>query len=59
MRGLPIPIDASDFQVGLKQRFVERDGMYFTQEQAVQNMMNFIKNLRREQYAISIRFNLL
>ena len=29
MRGLPIPIDAKDFQDGLKQKFVERDGMFF------------------------------
>jgi len=34
MRGLPVPIDARDFQEGLKQRFIERDGMYFTAEQA-------------------------
>lgn len=33
MRGLPVPIDAKDFQDSLKQRFVERDGMYFTTEQ--------------------------
>lgn len=36
MRGLPIPIDAKDFQEGLKQRFVQRDGMYFTAEQAAE-----------------------
>lgn len=33
MRGFPVPIDAKDFQEGLKQRFVERDGMYFTTDQ--------------------------
>ena len=36
MRGMPIPIDAGDFQTGLKQRFVERDGMFFTPEQAAE-----------------------
>jgi len=36
MRGLSIPIDAKDFQEGLKQRFVERDGMYFSAEQAAE-----------------------
>jgi hypothetical protein len=36
MRGLPVPIDARDFQEGLKQKFVERDGMYFTAEQAAE-----------------------
>jgi DNA modification methylase len=36
MRGLPVPIDARAFQEGLKQRFIERDGMYFTAEQAAE-----------------------
>ena len=36
MRGFPIPIDARDFQEGLKQRFIERDGMYFTAGQAAE-----------------------
>lgn len=35
MRGL-VPIDAIDFQEGLKQKFIERDGMYFTAEQAAE-----------------------
>ncbi|MCC5935595.1 MAG: hypothetical protein JJU35_15210 [Balneolales bacterium] len=36
-RGLPVPIDASKFQQGLREltdQFVERDGMFFTLEQA-------------------------
>ena len=33
-RGLPVPLDAGAFQLGLKQRYVERDGMHFLQEQA-------------------------
>ena len=32
-RNLPVPIDAGLFQKGLKERFIERDGMYFTAEQ--------------------------
>ena len=32
-RNLPVPIDAGLFQKGLKERFIERDGMYFTSEQ--------------------------
>lgn len=32
-RGLPVPIDASKFQQGLRERFIERDGMFFTHEQ--------------------------
>ncbi len=36
MRGLSVPIDAKDFQDGLMQKFVGRDGMYFTAEQAAE-----------------------
>jgi hypothetical protein len=36
MRGLTVPIDARDFQDGLKQRFIERDEMYFTAEQVAE-----------------------
>lgn len=32
-RSLPVPIDAGKFQQGLRERFVERDGMFFTNEQ--------------------------
>jgi hypothetical protein len=32
-RGLPVPIDAGKFQEGLRERFIERDGMFFTNEQ--------------------------
>lgn len=32
-RGLPVPIDAGMFQQGLRERFIERDGMFFTNEQ--------------------------
>lgn len=32
-RGLPVPIDAGKFQQGLRERFIERDGMFFTSEQ--------------------------
>jgi len=33
MRGLPVPIDSSDFRAGLRQRFTEIDGQYFLPEQ--------------------------
>ena len=26
-RSLPVPVDAGEFQKGLKERFIERDGM--------------------------------
>jgi DNA modification methylase len=32
-RNLPVPIDAGKFQQGLRERFIERDGMFFTNEQ--------------------------
>lgn len=36
VKGYPVPLDASDFQVGLRERYVERDGMFFTASQAVE-----------------------
>lgn len=32
-RSLPVPIDAGKFQKELRERFIERDGMFFTNEQ--------------------------
>lgn len=31
-----IPLDAKEFQQGLRERFVERDGMFFTAAQAAE-----------------------
>lgn len=36
MRNMPVPIDAADFQIKLKQKFRETDGMVFTAEQLAQ-----------------------
>jgi len=33
-KGYTVPISSQEFQVGLAQRFIERDGMYFLSEQA-------------------------
>lgn len=33
MRGLQVPLDASDFQEGLKNRYIQEDGMIFTSGQ--------------------------
>ena len=33
MRGLPVPLDAADFQEGLRNRFIQEDGMIFTSTQ--------------------------
>ncbi|MDD5509684.1 MAG: DNA methyltransferase [Dehalococcoidales bacterium] len=35
-RGVTIPLSASDFYLGLEQRFPERDGMYFLPEQVAE-----------------------
>ncbi len=35
-RGYPVPIDAIDFQKELRDRYIERDGMFFTATQAVE-----------------------
>lgn len=35
-QGLPVPLDAKEFQQGLRERFVERDGMFFTAAQATE-----------------------
>ena len=32
-KGLPVPIDAVDFQAGLRERYFERDGMFFLSSQ--------------------------
>ncbi len=43
-KGFNVPIDSQDFQLGLSQRFSERDGMYFLPEQVAeydrQKMLN-------------------
>ncbi|WP_346665176.1 DNA methyltransferase [uncultured Mailhella sp.] len=35
-KGYPVPLSSQDFQVGLAQRFAERDGMYFLAEQVAE-----------------------
>ena len=34
--GYPVPMDAHQFQEGLRERYLERDGMYFTASQAAE-----------------------
>lgn len=41
--GLQVPISSRDFQLGLHERFVERDGMYFTALQASEYEQKKIK----------------
>lgn len=35
-KGYPVPISSSEFQQGLAQRFIDRDGMFFLPEQAAE-----------------------
>ncbi len=35
-KGYAVPISSQEFQIGLTQRFIERDGMYFLSEQAAE-----------------------
>ena len=35
-KGYPVPISSQEFQIGLAQRFIERDGMYFLSDQAAE-----------------------
>jgi len=36
-KGYPVPISSNEFQIGLAQRFIERDGMYFLPEQSAEH----------------------
>ncbi len=35
-KGFPVPLSSQEFQIGLAQRFVERDGMYFLPDQVAE-----------------------
>lgn len=35
-KGYPVPISSQEFQLGLSQRFIQRDGMYFLPEQVAE-----------------------
>jgi len=35
-KGYPVPISSQEFQIGLAQRFIERDGMYFLPDQVAE-----------------------
>ncbi|WP_220463538.1 hypothetical protein [Sediminihaliea albiluteola] len=35
-KGYPVPISSHEFQIGLSQRFIERDGMYFLPDQVAE-----------------------
>ncbi len=50
-RGL-IPIDASKFQEGLRERYIERDGMFFTNEQVQ------VYDLKKDEHPNLIQYSL-
>jgi hypothetical protein len=54
VRGLNIPLSASEFYQGLAQRFLERDGMYFTPAQAADYDKLRMKAERVEQLALFV-----
>ncbi|KAF0196955.1 MAG: hypothetical protein FD169_627 [Bacillota bacterium] len=53
-RGCTVPMSASEFYLGLKQRFVERDGMYFLPEQATEYDKARSQVLKIEQLSIFV-----
>lgn len=53
-RGVTVPMSASQFYAGLKQRFSERDGMYFLPEQAAEYDKARAKVQKVEQLSIFV-----
>jgi DNA modification methylase len=52
-RNLPVPIDATKFQEGLRDYFIERDGMFFTNEQI------YIYDLKKKENPEFIQLSIL
>jgi len=53
-RGIAVPISASEFYAGLKQRFPQRDDMYFTVEQVHEYDTKRMKAKRVEQVSLFV-----
>jgi 16S rRNA G966 N2-methylase RsmD len=53
-RGLAVPLSASEFFLGLTQRFPERDGMYFLSEQANEYDRKRLEVSEVEQYELFV-----
>lgn len=53
-RGLPVPLSSAEFQKGLRQRFPERDGMYFLSEQIAEYEMVRMKANSVEQIPLFV-----
>lgn len=54
VRGLSLPLSSPEFYQGLTQRFLERDGMYFTPAQAAEYDQLRLKAERVEQLALFV-----
>jgi len=54
VRGLSVPLSAPEFYQGLAQRFLDRDGMYFTPAQAAEYDKLRLKAERVEQLALFV-----
>jgi DNA modification methylase len=53
-RGVIVPISAGDFYVGLRQRFPERDGMYFLPDQVVEYDRKRLTANKVEQLSLTV-----
>jgi len=53
-RGVIVPISAGDFYAGLRQRFPERDGMYFLEDQALEYDKRRMSAKRVEQTSLFV-----
>jgi inorganic pyrophosphatase len=53
-RGVTVPVDSAGFHVGLAQRFVERDGMFFLSEQTAEYDRKRLTVDRVRQFALDV-----
>jgi hypothetical protein len=53
-RGYPVPMSSSEFHAGLRQRFPERDGMYFLSEQVSEYETKRLESESVEQLALFV-----
>jgi hypothetical protein len=54
VKGMPVPIDAKNFRIVLEENFIEREGMYFTNEQVQEYDIRKIQNPEFIQLALLI-----
>jgi len=54
-RGIAVPMSASEFYAGLKERFPQRDGMYFLIDQVAEYDKKRMKSKRLEQVSFTVQ----